>query len=290
MVLEQLFHLHWIEKHENAFLLGLIFTFVGYLSAKLIFGASIDLMSIAFVSLLLLPSLNKLLSMEELAEIREKKFSFIQLCKDHKDLLKVYTFLFLGIFMGFAFIGLFTPQDAMFREFSTQFTTAGIQPGYQYNPDINKWETFALQDFDPTKERFQQSFKRIVGNNLIVFIACILLSIAYGAGAILFLTWNASVWGIVFVYFVKVASVSVGQNPFIYFWVLFIPFLPHMILEGISYILAAIAGGVVSKALIKEKLFTPQFNHVITDALIIMIIGLLVVILAGYIEVGMYLA
>jgi branched-subunit amino acid transport protein len=66
------------------------------------------------------------------------------------------------------------------------------------------------------------------------------------------------------------------------------PILPHMITEALAYISAAIVGGVVSKAVLREKLFSKKFNHIITDALIFLTIGLILVVIAGIIEVNVF--
>ena len=267
MVLEQLFKLKWIERKEHAFFLGFIYSIIGLISAKLIFPSNVGLMSIAFTSILLIPSLAMLLKLEENVEIREKKLSIRQLFKDHKDIFKVYIFMFLGIFLAYSLTTLLFPELTIQKLFATQLKTAGIH------------------GFATT----QNLLFGIIINNLIVFIVCFILSLIYGAGSILFLTWNASVWGVVFAFFVKQISFITGENPIIEFGTSILPFLPHMITEAIAYISAAIVGGVVSKAVLREKLFSKKFHHIMTDALIFLLIGFILVIIAGIIEVKLYL-
>lgn len=266
MVFEQIFKLQWIERKEHAFFLGFVYSIIGLVSAKLIFPSNVGLMSIAFTSILLIPSLNLLLRMEENVEIRENKLSLKQLFKDHKDIFKVYTFMFLGIFLAYSLTSLLFPELTIQKLFGAQLRSAGISG-------------FAVG---------QSQLFRLIMNNLLVFIVCFILSLIYGAGAVLFLTWNASVWGIVFSFFVKQSTSIGGINPFIEFWISLFPFLPHMVTEAIAYISAAIVGGVVSKAVLREKLFSKKFHHIITDALIFLVIGLVLVIIAGFIEVKIY--
>ena len=263
MVFEQIFKLKWIESKEHAFFLGFAYSLIGFISAMLIFPANVGLMSVAFTSILLIPSLAILLKMEENVEIREKKLSLKLLFKDHKDIFKVYIFLFLGVFLAYSIISLLMPEITLKKLFTSQLESAGIS-GFAANKA-------ALLD--------------IIFNNLIIFIVSFVLSLIYGAGAVLFLTWNASVWAVVFAFFVKqAASVSHG-NVASEFITSVIPFLPHMTTEAIAYISAAIAGGVVSKAVLREKLFSKKFHHIITDALMLLGIGFILVILAGIIEV-----
>ena len=266
MVFEQLFKIKWIERKEHAFFLGFIYSVIGLISAKLIFPANIGLMSIAFTSILLIPSLAMLLKLEENIETKENKLSIKRLFRDHKDIFKVYIFLFLGIFLAYSLTLLLFPEIIIQKIFETQLKTAGISG-------------FAIT---------QSTLFNLLANNLLVFIVAFILSLVYGAGSILFLTWNASVWGVVFAFFAKQSSTFTGQNPITEFIALLMPILPHMITEALAYISAAIVGGVVSKAVLREKLFSKKFNHIITDALIFLTIGLILVVIAGIIEVNVF--
>ncbi len=266
MVFEQLFQLRWIERREHAVFLGFIYTIIGLVSARLIFPSNAGLMSVAFTSILLIPPLNLLLSKGENVEIREKKLSLTQLFKDHKDIFKVYLFLFLGVFLSYGLLSLLISEPNIQKMFAPQLKSAGVS-GFaaQYHPLFG-----------------------IIINNMLVFVVCFVLSLIYGAGSVLFLTWNASVWGTVFGFFVRQSASLNSSNVFSDFVHAVIPFLPHMTTEALAYISAAIVGGIVSKAVLREKLFSKRFHHIITDALIFLVIGLVLVITAGIIEVGLY--
>ena len=275
MVLEQMFKAQWLEKRPwHAFLLGAIYSIVGIISARLIFGSNPGMMTVAFTSILLIPSLNRLLKDEENVEIREKKFSMKLLFKDHKDIFEIYIFLFLGIFFTFALTSILLPQQSVQHLFGPQLQVIGITGeattsifGYAVN---------------------NSALISIIMNNLLVLIVCLILSLVYGAGSILFITWNATVWGVVFGFMMKDAALAQSQNPFLYFAISFLPFFPHMITEAISYFSAAIVGGVVSKAVLREKVGSTKFHHIMTDAYILLAIGLGIVIIAGIIEVQLY--
>jgi len=265
MVLEQYFKVKWIERKEHAFFLGLIYCLIGFVSARLIFPQNVGMMSVAFTSILLIPSLAILLKMEENVESKEKKLSLKRLFVDHKDIFKVYIFMFLGIFLAYSMISLLMPALTLKNMFSAQLNSAGIF-GFATSNGL---------------------LYSIVMNNLIVLVVAFILSLIYGAGAVLFLTWNASVWGVVFAFFVK-ESASGGGNIINEFISSIIPFLPHMTTEAVAYISAAIAGGVVSKAVIREKLGSKKFQHILTDALILLGLGFILVIIAGYVEVKVF--
>lgn len=264
MVLEQILNLKSVEKRAvNVFFLGVIYTFIGIICGRLIFPEYTGLMSVAFTSILLIPSLSFVLQLEENVEIREKKFALSVLFQDHKDIFKMYLGLFLGIFFAYAVTALVWPGSAIQANFSPQIATAGISGA-------------AVGSFD---------LSGIILNNLVVLVVCFVLSIIYGSGAVLFLTWNASVWGIVIGFFARHAATVSDKSLFVAFVLAIVPILPHLITEAASYISAAIVGGVVSKAVIREELFSKKFHHIITDAIILMVMAVLFILLAAVIEV-----
>ncbi|MBS3121804.1 stage II sporulation protein M [Candidatus Woesearchaeota archaeon] len=268
MVLEQVFKAKWLEKRPlSALFLGLMYAVIGIISAKLIFPGSTSLMTVAFTSILLVPSLNRLLSDEENVEIREQKFSIKLLIKDHRDIFEIYFFMFIGVFLAYALFTLILPQPTILSMFSAQLKVAGFT-GKAFSGFIN------------------QEIIDILLNNLLVMIVCLILSIVYGAGSILFLVWNASVWGAVFGY---VAHNSFGQtHPLIAFGAVMAPVLAHMITEAMSYFSAAIVGGIVSKAVMREDLFSEKFHHILSDAMILLLLGFVMVAIAAVIEVMLY--
>ena len=267
MVLEQLFKTQWLERRPwHAFLLGAIYSIIGIISARLIFGSNPGMMTVAFTSMLLIPSLNKLLQDEENVEIREKKLSLKLLFKDHYDIFEIYIYLFLGIFTVFAFVTLMLPAASAVHLFGPQLKIIGI-----VGDAINS-----------------STVMSILTNNLLVLVVCLVLSLVYGAGSILFITWNATVWGVVFAYMIKETALANSRNPLLYFFLSFLPFLPHMLTEAVSYFSAAIVGGVVSKAVLREKVGSKKFNHIMTDAYLLLGISLVVVIIAAIIEVNVY--
>jgi uncharacterized membrane protein SpoIIM required for sporulation len=263
MVLEQILNLKTIEKRGiNVFILGVIYAFMGIICARLIFPQYMGLMSVAFTSILLIPSLSFMLQAEENVEIREKKFSLSLLFKDHKDIFKIYILLFLGIFFAYSMTALLWSSPAIQQHFDAQAETAGLSG--------NAFGSI--------------SFSRILANNLLVLVICFLLSIIYGSGAVLFLTWNASVWGVVVGFFARQAATATSQNLFVAFVIAIVPLLPHMISEALSYISAAVVGGVVSKAVIREQLFSRKFHHIITDAIMLLVIAVTLVIVGALVE------
>ncbi|MBW2971738.1 stage II sporulation protein M [Candidatus Woesearchaeota archaeon] len=264
-MLEQLFNMRSIKGSSlNIILLGVIYAFIGTFSALLLFPHYVSIMSLAFTSILLIPSIGYLIQKEENIVAKERHFSLKILFKDHKDIIRLYLLLFLGIFLAYMAIGIFTTNAYVDNYFIAQLRVAGIAG-----------EATGVG----------ADFVHILFNNLVVLAICFVLSLAYGSGSILFIVWNASVWGIVFGYFIRQSATIAQINPVMYFGRIFLPFLPHMITEAASYVVAAVMGGILAKAIIREKAFTKKFYHILTDALMLALFGFILVVAAGAIEV-----
>jgi len=264
MVLEQLYSSSWIEKKSRyAFLMGLSYAIIGIASAMFLFPKDPGLAAIAFTSLLILPSLNKLLAIEENQAARKRKFNLIGLFKDHNDIFKVYLFLFLGILISFSFFSIVWPAIATSKIFAQQIGVLGFT-GQAYSSG--------------------SLFGSLLSNNLKVLVFCLLASFVYGSGSIFIITWNASVWGTIFGVIARESALATGHNPFIYFALTLLAVFPHMILEASSYFVAAISGGIVSKATVREKFFSKRFSQIIEDGLIMFMIAIIVLVIAVFIE------
>ena len=266
MVLEQFIKTQWLERKEHSFFLGIAYTIIGIVSAYLILPSYAGILSIAFTSILLIPSLNILLQEEENIEVREKKFSIPLLIKDHLDIIRVYLFLFMGIFVTYFGCAMLLGSETVMFLFKEQLTLTGL---------IGNATSSA-------------HFFGILNNNIIVFAVAFILSFFYGAGAIIFLTINASVWGTYFGYVFKTTLFATENGGFSALMIKVASILPHTMTEAMAYILAAIVGGIVSKAVLREKFLSREFNHIITDALLFLAIGFFCVIIAAILEVYVF--
>ncbi|MBI4738650.1 stage II sporulation protein M [Candidatus Woesearchaeota archaeon] len=269
MVFEQLIRVHWLERRPlAAFMIGVAYSVLGILFARFIFAGNPGLAAVAFISLLILPSVSKLLLEEENAEIREKKFSLQMLVKDHKDIMEIYFFLFLGIFLTFAVIAAIFPQQAVIKLFQEQLTILANYRGYALSFDNPLWS--------------------IMFNNLKIAVICFIMSFFYGAGGILLIVWNASVWGAITGYIVSEAAASGQGSLFVIFFLTLLPLLPHMIIEVASYFFAAVSGGVISKATLREKVGSKKFHHVMTDGLLFIALSIIFVIVGAVVETKVF--
>ncbi len=267
MVLEHIFPEDWLEKKGRyAFILGIVYSVIGVIIASILFPGDPALVAVAFTSMLLLPELYKIFSIEERRESVEQHITFKALWKDDIEIIRIYIFLFLGILLVYSIGTILLPQmqtNTLFRE------QLEIRFGQGFSGQAVSGSLFSTQ-----------LFFDLLSNNFLVLIACFILALLTGDGAIFLITWNASVWGTIFGLTAKCAGLFSGQNVFYLFGVIMLVVFPHMMLEAISYFLAAISGSVISKDVILEEFASHRFFEVfgfnlylLLGALIFLVIG-----------------
>ena len=275
MVLEHIFPEDWLErKGIYAFLLGIGYSIIGVLVASILFPGDPALVAVAFTSMLLLPELYKIFSIEERQESLEQRVSLRSLWRDDIEVIRIYLFLFLGIMLVYSIGTILLPElqaNNLFREqleirFGQGFSgsaTAGSATGEIFSSGL---------------------FFVLLTNNFLVLMACFILALLAGDGAIFLITWNASVWGTIFGLTAKNAALFSGQHPLYFFALIMAIVFPHMIIEAISYFLAAISGSVISKDVLLEQFASERFFEVFGFNLYLLLFALLFLLLGAIIE------
>jgi len=267
MVLEHLFPEDWLEhKGRYAFLLGVVYSIIGVLIGSILFPSDPALVAVAFTSLLLLPELYKIFSIEERRESMEQRVSLRALWRDDAEVVRIYVFLFLGILLVYAVGTILLPSfqtNNLFRE---------------------QLEIRFGQGFAGNAVSGSGLFFTLLSNNLRVLMACFFLALLTGDGAIFLITWNASVWGAIFGITAKNAALFSGQNAFYLFGVIMLVVFPHMIIEAMSYFLAAISGSIISKDVLLEEFASHRFLEVFGFNLYLLLFGLIFLVLGALVE------
>ncbi|MAG60242.1 hypothetical protein CL619_00495 [archaeon] len=268
MVLEHIFPEDWLERKASfAFILGIIYSVIGVLIASVIFPGDPALVAVAFTSLLILPELYKIFDIEERKEAVEQHATVGALYRDDIDLIKIYIFLFLGILLVYSLGTMLLPELSTNNLFREQL-------------EIRYGQGFSGQAIISAG-----LFWDLLKNNFMVMIACFLLALLTGDGAIFLITWNASVWGTIFGLTAKKAAIASGStNPFVYFGIIMAVVFPHMMIEAICYFLAAISGSMISKDVILEKFESHRFWEVFIFNAYLFLFALLFLLLGALVE------
>ena len=271
MVLEHIFPEDWLEKKGRyEFILGVGYYIVGLLLASILFPGDPALVAVAFTSMLLLPEMYKIFSIEERQESMEKKVSLGALWRDDIEVVRIYIFMFLGILLVYAMGALVLPSldaNSLFRE------QLEIRFGQGFSGNAVAGGLFS-----------SSLFFDLLSNNFLVLIACFILALLSGDGAIFLISWNASVWGTIFGITAKNAAAFQGQNAFYLFGIIMLVVFPHMMLEAISYFLAAISGSVISKDVLLESFASERFFEVFGFNLYLLLCGLIFLVLGALVE------
>lgn len=216
------------------------------------------------ITILIVPSLMNLLSIEE---ERERKAGLQHFFHNHKDIFQIYLFLSIGIFIGYlAVIWVLTNLGMdLSATLSEQMKILGEV--------ITKGK---ILDF--SANRFSHALG-IFSVNIGVAVILFILSLFYGAGSIFLIVWNASIFS-TFIY-TTISNISKGAN---YSIALLGTFSLYVIPEIAGFLLAAIAGGVVSKAVIVEKFMSDSFRNVVRDAFVLLLISFTLLLVAAFLE------
>jgi len=261
MVFERLYSAEFLHSHPwYGFLLGIGYTILGLFIALMIFPNDPAVIAIGITALFLIPSLSDLTDSAEITSKRTPSFKgFIQETLPHT---KVYVAVFFGIFFTFAFFAIMLPKLAAGHLFKIQLDIIS-----------GKAATFSLP-----------LWWDLFSWNMQVLGLCFLLSLIAGNGAILFIAWNASVWGTVFGNLARTAAVQSAANPLILFVLVIISVFPHTFLEGLSYMLSTISGTTLSDGIVKEKMMSKNMGLIFKYNLLLLLIAIGVLAVAMMVE------
>ena len=107
-----------------------------------------------------------------------------------------------------------------------------------------------------------------------MFIAFI-FSLIFGAGAVFIIAWNASVLGV----YIGELSKHVWHIP-----IISLTFLPHGIPEIGGYIVAGLAGGILSAAILRKRNME-AIRYITLDSVKLLLLGAALILIAAGIEV-----
>jgi len=118
-----------------------------------------------------------------------------------------------------------------------------------------------------------------------VLASFMVLALVYRSfGALLALTWNACVWGVVLTLLVARGISLTDGSTIVFVLVALLALLPHLVLEATAYVLGALAGIFLSKGLAKYEIETVEFKMVARASGSLVLIAAILLTLAGLVE------
>ncbi len=265
MVLEAILSYDKIKSNPwYVFLLGVILSSIAVLVSLGLFRNQGSLIMVFFTCIVVFHFIYYAIKSEEMNDILmdgEKK-----ILRAHSKTILLFMMLFLGFLFSYSFWALVLPDHITQTLFSVQYQTIS-----NLNSAVSGSAVSA------------QYAGTIFINNLKVLFFCILFSFLYGAGAIFILTWNASVGGAFIGNFVKTKLLSYSSAHAITLGL--VRYLPHGIPEMAGYFVGALAGGIISVAIIRKDFGSRNFFKIIFDSTELIIIAVLLLGLGTIIEV-----
>ncbi|MBU2612711.1 MAG: stage II sporulation protein M, partial [Nanoarchaeota archaeon] len=260
------------------FFIGLLYASLSIILVKLFFSGDpvlvkySGLLVVTFCTMFSLPFMFYIIKQEEKED--EYPGGIRRIWSVHKDAMLALIFLFLGFVVAFSFWFLVL-QDSTLLNAQIE-TYCAINAPEQIEGCVAQYSTGGFLSLTGGVTGMAR-FTSILENNLYVMIFTIMLSLIFGAGAIFILAWNATV----------IAS-AVGV--FAQFQISEIPrgilrYMIHGLPEITTYFLAALAGGIIGTGIIRNGIKSERFVHVIENALILLFIAIVILIIAGLMEV-----
>lgn len=265
MVLEQLVSIEFLERRRLfAIFLGFVYTFIAGLTSYIFFRENISISMFFLITLLLVPSLANIIADQEK---KDSKIGIKNFVKNHRDVFEVYFFMSMGVVFGYGLVILL-------------LGTLGFDVNVVLSEQVKQFGSGLTGEIinEFSVDKLNQFFG-IFTSNLGVAVLFFILSFFYGAGAIFLIVWNASIFSTFLV--LSLQNISKGiNNALALIGAFSIYFLP----EVAGFLLAGLAGGIISKAVIVENWGSKQFRNVLRDASVLLLVSFLFLLVAGLLE------
>jgi len=200
---------------------------------------------------------------------------FFRLLKEHGRALTYLLFLFMGFVVAFSFWYIvFEDGNQNFRAQIETYCLINRPTNFeQCISDYGIGHEARTTGFLSAKDKIVNIFI----NNVYVLIFTLLFSLIFGAGAIFILAWNASVISAAIGIFSKgsLANLPLGVARY----------MIHGLPEIASYFVGALAGGIISVAIIKHDLRSDKFWTILQDSLNLIIVAVFILFIAALMEV-----
>jgi uncharacterized membrane protein SpoIIM required for sporulation len=260
MVIESLFDPCTIRRHPSVSIIEAVIATSVAIAICIILRQN-GLFLTFLITLALLPSVVSLLKEEEERGQNEAFWTYCYkggFLNRHGSLIKDYFYIILGVALTISIAYLALPHETTSTIFHDQRHIISDITGNVTEPDI---------------------FSKILLNNLGVMTICFVFSLFYSTGAIFLIAWNASVLGVV-----------VGQGAQSLLGYHSIPavlmlYIPHGSFEFLGYILAGIAGGILSISLSRHKESPNHFRFIMKDSLLLLVLAAIMLWIGAWIEV-----
>jgi uncharacterized membrane protein SpoIIM required for sporulation len=275
-MLEMLLNPRRAEKRPIEMLfVGLFYSLMSLILTNWIFSGPVlakysGIVVVTFTVMFSMPFMYYLLRHEEEKDMKyEGSFKVI---KEHSRAILSLLWLFVGFVIAFAAWYILTGYS---HNFQAQIETyCYINHPSNFEMCVEEYASSEnVTGFASGTDRFFTIFF----NNIYVLMFTIIFSLIFGGGAIFILAWNASVIAVAMGIFTKM---NINQLP-----MSFIRYMIHGLPEIAAYFIGAVAGGIISMAVIKQDFDRFRFKEIIQDFVNLIILAIVLLLFAGLAEV-----
>jgi len=288
MVVERIFQAEMIKRHPCLIsAVAFLFVCISVLLAVMTHSPPLGFFIIALTVMPAIPFFVRMTICEEKGEEMLVKFISAIPAKNfeagkkglvslYNNLIKLYTYFFLGCVVGFAF-------------------TSSVIPG-EYSKVVfsDIWQILSTTSPQPV----DLSFWGIFFHNFKLMLIMVFFSLVYSIGAIFLLVLNAAIIGVVVlgegIRTVLPDLASLGSLAYPSAFVTgslegILRLLPHGICEFSAFFIASVAGGLFSVA-IERKAYKrmPVFRRIVLDVLKLLVLATLLLAAGAFIEAVLY--
>ncbi len=279
-MLEMLINPAKAEKRPwEMFFIGAFYATISLILVKWIFSGDpvlskyTGILVVTFCVMFTIPFMYYVLKNEEEKDLRIEGFG--RLLKEHNKALIYLMFLFLGFIIAFSFwYIIFADGNQNFR--AQIETYCMINKPAHFDDCVAEYGVKHISKttiFSTAQERIVNIF----ANNIYVLIFTLVFSLIFGAGAIFILAWNASVIS---------AAIGIFSGSTLSKLPLGIArYMIHGIPEIAAYFIGALAGGIISIAVINHDVHSEKFWVILQDSLNLVILSVVILFFAALIEV-----
>lgn len=259
------------------FFVGMFYASVAFLLVAFVFDndsvlrEGSGLLIVIFTVVCCMPFMYYIIKLEEGKDIEIDDSG--KLIKEHSKAINALMWLFLGLVIAFSFWYLVLPNSSG-QIFNFQIKTfCAINSPSNYDYCTSHYGVPAGTGLAGGS----RTILSIFANNIYVLIFTILFSLAFGAGAIFILVWNATVIAAAMGIFAEKSLINLPKA--------LTRYMIHGVPEIAAYFIGALAGGIISVAIIRKDLKGEGTWRILQDSLILIIIAIVILAVAALVEV-----
>jgi len=265
------------RKPWEMLLVGIFYASLSFLLVTWIFGQdavlskSSGILIITFTVMFTMPFMYYLIKNEEERDL--KTDGSWNMLKEHRKAIVSLMFLFFGFIIGFSIWYMVFNTGVGFNAQIETYCSINSPSNFDSCVAKNSLGGGSVTGAVTSGERFLI----ILENNIYVLIFTLVFSLIFGAGAIFVLAWNASVIAVAVGIFSKM---DITQIP-----LALLRYMVHGSLEIGGYFIGALAGGIISIAVIRHDTKSEKFWDVVQDSIDLIILAVVLLVVGAFVEV-----